>query len=115
MCSCNPSGVANPVNGARVEVIGRNGQPIAAATTDATGRAQLPKLPDLKREKVPLLILAEKDADFSFMPLRSNDRSLDFSRFDTGGVENAASPNRFPRIFSPTVACTAPAKPRISA
>ena len=32
-----------PVEGARVEVIGSNGQPVLAATTDATGRARLPE------------------------------------------------------------------------
>ena len=80
-----------PVSGARVETIGRNGEPVAAATTDATGRAQLPKLPDLRREKAPLLILTQKDSDFSFLPLRAAERNLDLSRFDIGGVENAAS------------------------
>ena len=79
------------VSGARIEVIGRNGEPVAAATTDATGRARFPKLPDLKREKAPLLILAQKDSDFSFMPLRASGRNLDLSRFETGGVENATS------------------------
>ena len=83
-----------PVGGARVELIGRNGEPVAAATTDATGRAQIPKLPELKREKAPLLILARKDSDFSFMPLRTAERSLDLSRFETGGVENATSPQQ---------------------
>ncbi len=80
-----------PVNGARVEVIGQNGLPVAAATTDGSGRAQIPKLPRLKREKAPLMILAQKDSDFSFMPLLSYERTLDFSRFDTGGVVNATS------------------------
>ncbi len=80
-----------PVGGARVEMIGRNGEPVAAATTDATGRAQFPKLPNLRREKAPLLILAQKDSDFSFLPLRGSGRSLDLSRFETGGVENATS------------------------
>jgi hypothetical protein len=79
------------VSGARIEVIGRNGEPVAAATTDETGRAQFAKLPNLQREKVPLLILVQKDSDFSFMPLRSSGRNLDLSRFETGGVENAAS------------------------
>ena len=79
------------VSGARIEVIGRNGEPVAAATTDATGRAQFPKLPNFQREKVPLLILAQKDSDFSFMPLRGMGRGLDLSRFETGGVENATS------------------------
>ena len=82
------------VTGARIEVIGRNGEPVAAATTDAAGRAQFPKLPDLKREKTPLLILAQKDSDFSFMPLRAWGRNLDLSRFETGGVENATSPQQ---------------------
>jgi alpha-2-macroglobulin len=80
-----------PVAGARVEMIGRNGEPVAAATTDATGRAQFAKLPELRREKTPLLILAQNGADFSFMPLRSNGRNLDLSRFETGGVANATS------------------------
>ena len=79
------------VSGARIEVIGRNGEPVAAATTDATGRAQFAKLPNLRREKTPLLILARKDSDFSFLPLRASGRNLDLSRFETGGVENATS------------------------
>src|SRR5205807_2311521 len=80
-----------PVDGARIEVIGQNGQPALAATTDRGGRAQLPKTSDFKREKAPLLILAQKGDDFSFMPLRTSGRTLDLSRFDTGGVENAES------------------------
>jgi alpha-2-macroglobulin len=79
------------VSGARIEVIGRNGEPVAAVKTDATGRARFPKLPDLRREKAPLLILAQKDSDFSFMPLLGGGRDLDLSRFETGGVENATS------------------------
>jgi alpha-2-macroglobulin len=82
------------VSGARIEVIGTNGEPVAAATTDVTGRAQLPKLPDLHREKTPLLILVRKDSDFSFLPLRASERNLDLSRFETGGVENATSPQQ---------------------
>jgi hypothetical protein len=79
------------VGGARVEVIGRNGEPVAAAATDSTGRAQFPKLPNLQREKSPILILVRKDSDFSFLPLRASGRNLDLSRFETGGVENATS------------------------
>jgi alpha-2-macroglobulin len=85
-----------PVEGTRVEVIGQNGQPILAATTDRGGRAQLPKTEDIqfRREKAPLMILAEKGDDFSFMPFRTNGRGLDLSRFDTGGAENADSPQQ---------------------
>jgi uncharacterized protein YfaS (alpha-2-macroglobulin family) len=82
-----------PVDGAQIEMIGTNGQPIMTAITDATGRAHLPRPPptEARREKTPLLIMAEKDNDMSFMPLNSGGREIDFSRFDTGGVENAQS------------------------
>lgn len=80
-----------PVEGVRVEVLGKNGLALMGATTDGTGRASLPKLPDLRRDKTPTMLVAQKDADYSFMRLRSQDRKLELSRFDTGGVENAAN------------------------
>jgi uncharacterized protein YfaS (alpha-2-macroglobulin family) len=84
----------SPVEGARIEVSGKNGQAVLSATTDSGGHARLPKFGSLKREKTPLAIVAEKDLDFSFMPLQSNGRGLDLSRFDTGGEENAESPQQ---------------------
>ncbi len=45
----------------------------------------------MRREKTPLLILAQKDDDLSFMPFNSGGRELNLSRFDTGGVESAKS------------------------
>ena len=84
-----------PVNGARIQMIGRNGLPVQAATTDGGGRAKLPKPPqELKRERAPMLILVERDDDYSFLPLSSGGRQLDLSRFETGGVENAESPQQ---------------------
>jgi uncharacterized protein YfaS (alpha-2-macroglobulin family) len=80
-----------PVDGARVEVIGANGQPVLAATTDATGRAQLPALRTLTRERRPLLVMTQKDGDMSFLPFNNEGRRIDFSRFDTGGADNAQS------------------------
>jgi uncharacterized protein YfaS (alpha-2-macroglobulin family) len=82
-----------PVDGARVEIVGANGLSVLAATTDATGRARLPRPPirEAIREKSPTLVLAQKDGDLSFMPFNSAGRQLNLSRFDTGGVENAAS------------------------
>ena len=80
-----------PVDGARIEAIGRNGQAVLAATTENGGRATLPKFSPLRREKAPLMIMAEKDSDFSFMPFQTQGRNLDLSRFDTGGVENEKS------------------------
>ena len=82
-----------PVDGAQIEMIGSNGQPMMTAITDLTGRAHLPRPSptDARREKTPLLIMAQKDDDVSFMPFASNGREIDFSRFDTGGVESALS------------------------
>jgi hypothetical protein len=80
-----------PVDGASIQAIGRNGQPVMSAMSDGAGRAKLAKFPELKREKAPLMILAQKDGDLSFMPFRTQGRTLDMSRFDTGGVENAKS------------------------
>src|SRR6187399_3244119 len=63
-----------------------------AYTTDAGGRAQLPKFPDQhRREKNPQMIVVQKDDDYSFLSFRTGGRELDLSRFDTGGVENAES------------------------
>src|SRR5262249_60047586 len=85
-----------PVDGARIEMIGANGEPVMAATTDATGVARLPKpnVQELRRERAPQMILAQKDSDLSFMPFNTGGRDLNFSRFDTGGVENADSPQQ---------------------
>jgi uncharacterized protein YfaS (alpha-2-macroglobulin family) len=80
-----------PVEGVRVQAIGRNGLSVLEGTTDSVGRARLPKFVQLRREKTPLMILAQKDSDFSFMPLETQGRGLEMSRFDTGGVENAKS------------------------
>ena len=82
-----------PVDGARVEIVGANGEPVLAATTDATGRAPLPSAATtLRREKRPLLIVGRRrTATCRSCRSASSGRELDLSRFDTGGVENAAT------------------------
>ncbi|MEO8661548.1 MAG: alpha-2-macroglobulin [Bryobacteraceae bacterium] len=80
-----------PVDGVRIETLGHNGQPVLAATTENGGRAKLAKFGQWRREKAPLMIVAQKDADFSFMPLQTQGRYLDYSRFDTGGIANEKS------------------------
>ncbi|WP_051711147.1 alpha-2-macroglobulin family protein [Andreprevotia chitinilytica] len=80
-----------PVADAKVDVIGKNGVSVISATTDATGRARLPALKDLVREKAPLMISVSKGDDLSFLPLFRYDRELNLSRFDIGGIENAVS------------------------
>ncbi|MBL8519420.1 MAG: alpha-2-macroglobulin, partial [Betaproteobacteria bacterium] len=81
-----------PVAGAEVEVIGKNGLTLLSQTTDATGRAQFPKLENLNRERAPLMIVVKKAGDMSFLPFNRRDRGLDFSRFDVGGLRNTILP-----------------------
>jgi uncharacterized protein YfaS (alpha-2-macroglobulin family) len=78
-----------PVAGTTVEVIGKNGLPLLSETTDASGRAHFPDLKSFEREKAPVLYLARKAGDSSFLPMNRNDRMLDFSRFDIGGVASS--------------------------
>lgn len=78
-----------PVAGAHVQVIGRNGQPVVGERTDAEGHARLPSLRDLRQEKTPAMFLVSAGRDTSFLPYGRNDRLLDLSRFDVGGLTDS--------------------------
>lgn len=80
-----------PVANAKVDVIGKNGEPAMTSNTDATGHAQFAHLTDLKREKQALMYLVTKGSDLSFLPINKYDRQLNLSRFDVGGIDNAIS------------------------
>ena len=80
----------DPVAAATVEVIAKNGQSVLTQTTDAGGRAHFPDLRTFVREKQPTLYIVRKGGDTSFLPINRFDRQLDYSRFDIGGVANAA-------------------------
>lgn len=82
----------DPVSGASVEVLGRNGMPVLTQSTDAGGHARFPALTGYRNEKAPVVYVVRKGSDFSFLPLDREDRTLDLSRFDVGGVENRVSP-----------------------
>jgi hypothetical protein len=82
-----------PVAGARVDLVGVNGQPVQTALTDAGGRAELPPpAPALRRERQPLLVMVQREGDLSFVPIADGSRSLEVSRFDTGGISSERSP-----------------------
>ncbi len=78
--------------GVTLAVIGKNGEVVLSRQTDADGHAQLPELKGFERERTPVLLLAQKDGDQSFLPLDSRVSSLDLSRFDIGGVSQAVEP-----------------------
>ena len=75
-----------PVANASVDVIGNNGLSVFSTKTDDRGAATLPNLKDFKRDKAPTAILVKKQGDLSFIPYDRNDRQLDLSRFDVGGI-----------------------------
>ncbi len=81
-----------PIAGVKVEVLGKNGLPVATVTTDGDGHAHLGSLRELSREKHPVMIVATKARDTSFLPIGSYDRYLDLSRFDVGGVSAGERP-----------------------
>lgn len=80
-----------PVAGVTVDVVAMNGSTQFSQITDASGRVHFDKLDGLVRERAPLLLLARKAGDMSFLPLNRGDRQLDYSRFDVGGLQNARS------------------------
>jgi uncharacterized protein YfaS (alpha-2-macroglobulin family) len=75
-----------PVAGAEVQILGKNGLPVASRITDAEGRALLPKTEALQRDKTPAVYVVQKDGDLSFLPYQRSDRKIDLSRFDVGGL-----------------------------
>lgn len=80
-----------PVAGVTVDVMAKNGSTLFSQTTDGGGRVHFDKLDGLVRERAPLLLLARKGGDMSFLPLNRGDRQIDYSRFDVGGLQNARS------------------------
>jgi alpha-2-macroglobulin len=80
-----------PVEGATVDILGANGQNLQRAVSDAAGHVHLDSVDAFTREKAPSLFLVRKGDDLSFLPVTKQDRRLDFSRFDVGGIKNARS------------------------
>jgi len=78
-----------PIAGVHLTALGKNGSTLAEAETDAQGRASLPALDGLLREKTPVALVARKGADLSFIPWAREGRHVEVSRFDIGGVNRS--------------------------
>ena len=74
-----------PVSGAEVELLGKNGLPVIATTTDADGHARLASAADFQRDRQPTVFVVRHGADMTFMPYRRGDRRIRWSGFDVGG------------------------------
>jgi uncharacterized protein YfaS (alpha-2-macroglobulin family) len=79
-----------PLAGVAVQILGKNGVPLASGTSSPDGRVNFPSLGKPAREKRPVAFVARLGDDVSFMPYARSDRALDFSRFDIDGVENVS-------------------------
>ena len=74
-----------PVSGARVELLGRNGVAVRQGVTDVRGHALLASADDLERERQPTVFVVRHGDDLTFMPYRRRDRRLSWQGFDIGG------------------------------
>ncbi|XHR28100.1 MAG: alpha-2-macroglobulin [Chthoniobacteraceae bacterium] len=84
-----------PIGGVSIDILARNGVPAISGTTNAEGRVSFPSIGKPEREKEPVAIVARLGNDVAFLPLerratRHEDRKLDYSRFDVGGIENVS-------------------------
>lgn len=77
-----------PVEGATVELLGKNGLPIYTRKTAGDGHVLIPSTNDFKQEKTPTVYVVKTDADISFIPFDRYSRQINISRFDIGGVSS---------------------------
>lgn len=75
-----------PVADVKIITLAKNGEFLNEATSDAQGHASIPNVEHLRREKLPVCVIARQGNDVAFLPFHRPDRLLDFSRFDTAGV-----------------------------
>lgn len=90
-----------PVEGATVEVIGRNGIPVLKGTSDSLGHTSFPDLSDFKDEKAAIAFSVKKGMDQAFLPYKNHRQYLQYSRFDVGGlVDQGGSDQLMSMVFS---------------
>lgn len=78
-----------PVRDSAVEVLGLNGLTVLKVQTDREGHAKLPNLAGYENEKRPVAYLVKQGEDLAFMPYKRYDRNLDYSRFETDGIQDS--------------------------
>ncbi|MBV2128541.1 alpha-2-macroglobulin [Arsukibacterium indicum] len=78
-----------PVAGADVALLGRNGVPLFSAKTDARGSVSFGKTNSFQREQQPVVYRVSRSSngivDTSFIPFDRYSRQLDYSKFNTSG------------------------------
>ncbi len=78
----------DPVEGARVELLGRNGVPLFTRTTGGDGHVQFPSTRGFKEQQEPNVYIVKTGNDTSFIPFDRSSRTINYSHFDIGGVSS---------------------------
>lgn len=76
----------DPVAGATVRLLGKNGIALFERTTDALGHAQVPAATDFQGAQQPMVYVVQTSNDTSFIPYDRYTRQINLSRYDIGGV-----------------------------
>ena len=74
-----------PVAGARIQLLGKNGLAIIDRVSGNDGHVTMPVTTGFEREKTPTVFLVRSGRDSIFMPYARGGRMLQYSRFDVGG------------------------------
>ena len=80
-----------PVAGAEVKLLGKNGIPLFERLADARGHVTLPSTGGFEREQQPTVYVVRSANDLSFIPYDRSSRQINLSRFDIGGVRKTGS------------------------
>ncbi|WP_424410443.1 alpha-2-macroglobulin [Pasteurella sp. PK-2025] len=77
-----------PIEGATVSVISRNGAIIENGLSNEDGVVTFGSLEKYTKAHSPVMYLVSRGEQFSFLPIKQAERVLDYSRFDIDGVMN---------------------------
>ncbi len=81
----------NPVEGASVTLLGKNGMALFTQKTDTRGHVKFPSASSFKNEKAPVVYVVKTNNDISFIPYNRSSRQINLSKFDIGGVSTPRS------------------------
>lgn len=83
----------DPVAGAKVRLLGKNGIALFERTTDAQGHAEVPAATDYRDAQQPTVYVIQIQQDTSFIPYDRYTRQINLSRYDIGGVSLPYQPD----------------------
>jgi alpha-2-macroglobulin len=77
----------NPVAGAAVELLGKNGLALFTGITDNNGHLSVPIIQSNGNARSPTVFVVKSKGDLSFIPFNRHSRQVNLSKFEIGGVQ----------------------------